>query len=63
VRAGAGLGYMMEHDVAADIAEGALVQVMAGWCPTFPGCHLYYPSRQVTPALRALIDTLRWQGN
>jgi DNA-binding transcriptional LysR family regulator len=63
VRAGAGLGYMMEHDVEADIATGALVQVMAKWCPTFPGCHLYYPSRQVTPALRALIDALRWPGS
>jgi DNA-binding transcriptional LysR family regulator len=62
VRAGAGLGYMMEHDVAADIAAGSLVQVMPEWCPTFPGCHLYYPSRQVTPALRALIDHLRWRN-
>jgi DNA-binding transcriptional LysR family regulator len=60
VRAGAGLGYMIEHDVAAEIADGRLVQVLADWCPEFPGCHLYYPSRQVTPALRALIEKLRW---
>lgn len=61
VRAGAGLGYMIEHDVAAEIADGRLIQVLADWCPEFPGCHLYYPSRQVTPALRALIETLRWK--
>lgn len=60
VRAGAGLGYMMEHDVAAEIADGSLVQVLSDWCVPFPGCRLYYPSRQVPPALRALIDALRW---
>lgn len=62
VRAGAGLGYMLEHDVADEIADGRLIQVLDDWCPPFPGCHLYYPSRQVTPALRVLIGALRWQG-
>lgn len=61
VRAGAGLGYMMEHDVVDDIAAGNLVQVLQAWCPAYAGCHLYFPRRQVTPALRALIDTLRWK--
>ncbi|GJD48323.1 HTH-type transcriptional regulator PgrR [Methylobacterium crusticola] len=61
VRAGAGLGYMLADEVAADLAAGRLVQVLADWCPAFPGCHLYYTSRQVTPALRALIDALRWR--
>lgn len=62
VRAGAGLGYMMEHDVADEIADGRLVQVLGDWCAPYAGCCLYYPSRQVTPALRALIDALRWPG-
>lgn len=61
VRAGAGLGYMLADDVAEEIADGRLIQVLDAWCPPFPGCHLYYPSRQVTPALRALIDALRWK--
>ncbi len=61
IRGGAGLGYMLEHDVAADIADGRLIQVLDDWCAPFPGCHLYYPSRQVTPALRALIEALRWR--
>jgi DNA-binding transcriptional LysR family regulator len=60
VRAGAGLGYMLDHDVADEIADGRLIQVLDAWCPTFPGCYLYYPNRQVTPALRVLIDRLRW---
>lgn len=61
IRAGAGLGYMLESDVAADLASGRLVRVLDAWCPPFPGCHLYYPSRQIPPALRALADALRWR--
>lgn len=60
MRAGAGLGYMLEEDAAADIAAGSLVQVLTDWCTPFPGYHLYHPSQQATPALRALIDALRW---
>lgn len=63
VRAGAGLGYMMEHDVADEIADGRLVQVLDAWCPSYPGCRLYYPDRRVTPALRALIGALRVYGD
>ena len=63
VRAGAALGYLMEHDVAEEIADGRLVQVLDEWCTCFPGCHLYYPNRQITPALRALIDALRWDSD
>lgn len=60
VRAGAGLGYLMEHEVAEDLASGRLVQVLDAWCPAFPGYHLYHPSRRQTPpALRALIDALK----
>lgn len=59
VRGGAGLGYMLEPDVAGEIADGRLIQVLDDWCPSFAGCYLYYPNRQVTPALRALIDALR----
>ena len=61
VRAGAGLGYMIEHDVADEIANGRLIQVLAPWCPAFPGCRLYYPDRRVGPAVRALVEALRWQ--
>jgi DNA-binding transcriptional LysR family regulator len=62
VRAGAGLGYMLEEDVAADIQAGHLVQVLTDWCTPFPGYHLYHRSQQATPALRALIDAVRWVG-
>lgn len=60
VRSGAALGYIMEEEVAADIADGRLIQVLDAWCVPFPGLHLYHPSRrQSPPALRALIAALR----
>ncbi|MHC2016948.1 LysR family transcriptional regulator [Methylobacterium sp. CM6247] len=63
IRAGAGLGYMLETDVVEDVAAGRLIQVLDDWCPPFPGCHLYFPNRQISPALRALVDTLRWKNS
>lgn len=57
---GAGLAYTLEDVVAEDVASGRLVRVLEEWCPPFPGFFLYYPGRrQMPPALRALIDTLR----
>jgi DNA-binding transcriptional LysR family regulator len=47
--AGVGLGYIMEHDVTEEIASGTLIQVLADWCPSFPGFHQYHPSRRQSP--------------
>ena len=63
VRASVGIGILSEKDVADEIADGRLIQMLNEWSPTVPGCHLYYPNRKVTSALRALIDTLRWNGS
>jgi DNA-binding transcriptional LysR family regulator len=57
---GVGIGTAMEETLKGLIAEGRLVQILRGWCPTFPGYFLYYPSRRNQPAaLAALIETLR----
>ncbi|WOJ03058.1 LysR family transcriptional regulator [Citrobacter koseri] len=61
IRSGAGLGSMLEHEVAEEIADGRLISVLDEWSPVFHGCHLYYPNRQITPALRALVEALRWK--
>jgi DNA-binding transcriptional LysR family regulator len=61
--AGMGLASLPSQIVEAEIAKGRLKQVLADWCPPFPGYHLYYPGRrQQSPALRLLIEALRWRG-
>ncbi len=58
--AGFGLACVMEDQVQKLIGDGALVRVLADWCPPFPGYHLYYASRhQPTPAFGLLVETLR----
>jgi DNA-binding transcriptional LysR family regulator len=61
--AGFGLGYVIEDQVAALIADGRLVRVLADWCPPFPGHHLYYPSRrQPSAAFALLVEALRYRA-
>ncbi|GAA5233611.1 LysR family transcriptional regulator [Verticiella sediminum] len=59
--AGFGLGYVPEEVARPHIAKGRLQPVLQDWCPTFPGYHLYYPSRrQPSRAMSVLIDALRY---
>jgi DNA-binding transcriptional LysR family regulator len=61
--AGFGLAYLPEDQVREHLAAGRLVRVLGDWCPPFPGCHLYYPSRrQPTPAFTLLVEALRYRG-
>ena len=58
-RAGVGLVYLSEWNVAPDLANGSLQRVLEGWTPHFPGLCLYYPGRRHVPAgLRALVDLI-----
>jgi DNA-binding transcriptional LysR family regulator len=62
-RAGLGIGYFFEAEVASDVAEGRLVRLLADWTPPYPGCQLYYPSRRLPPPpLRAFVEHLREAG-
>lgn len=57
---GAGIAFLIEPGVAAELADGRLVSLLDDWCPPFPGYSIYYPSRrQVSPALRAFIDWMK----
>lgn len=59
--AGAGLAFVPEERVREHVSKGRLIQVLADWCPPFPGFHLYYPSRrQPTPAFAVLVNALRY---
>jgi DNA-binding transcriptional LysR family regulator len=61
---GFGLAFVMEDQAMHAIADGRLVRVLADWCPSFAGYHLYYPSRrQPTPAFTLLVEALRVRGD
>ncbi|RJT31997.1 LysR family transcriptional regulator [Mesorhizobium waimense] len=57
---GFGLAHVPEDLARPHLAEGRLRQVLDGWCPAWPGYHLYYPSRrQASPAFAVLLEALR----
>lgn len=56
---GAGLLYSMKALVADELARGKLVQVLEPYTTTLPGLYLYFPSRAMSPALRAFVDLAR----
>lgn len=59
--AGAGLAYVPEDIALEPIAAGRLRRVLQAWCPSYPGYHLYYPSRrQSSRALTVVVDALRY---
>jgi DNA-binding transcriptional LysR family regulator len=61
--AGHGLAYVPEDLVAPLVEAGRLQWVLEDWFPTFPGLHLYYPSRrQHSRALALVVDALRYRG-
>jgi DNA-binding transcriptional LysR family regulator len=60
--AGFGLAYVPEDAAQEYLAKKRLRQVLDDWCPTFPGYHLYYPSRQSSPAFALLVSALRYRS-
>jgi len=59
-RAGLGVTYLTEWNVAADLQAGTLVRVLEDWTLPLDGLCLYYPGRRHVPAsLRALIEMIR----
>lgn len=62
-RAGHGVGFLTAPEVAEDLASGQLVRLLAEWCPPFDGYFLCYSGRRnISPALRLLIDRLRYRA-
>jgi DNA-binding transcriptional LysR family regulator len=58
--AGLGLAYLPEDQVLGHVKARRLVRVLEDWCDTFPGYHLYYPSRrQPSTAFSLVLDALR----
>lgn len=60
---GAGIAFLPETYLSAEIEAGRLKRVLDDWCPPFAGYHLYYPSsRQQSAAFRRLLEVLRFRG-
>lgn len=60
---GFGIACVPEDMAQEHIAAGHLVRVLKEWCPSFPGYHLYYPSRrQSSPAFALFVDALRYRA-
>ncbi len=59
---GGEVAFMFDNlsSASSHIEAGTLIQVLADWCPYYPGYHLYYPSRrQPTAAFKVVLDALR----
>ncbi len=57
---GLGIAYVLEFFAQTRLEAGALVPVLADWCPPIPGLTLFYPGRRHVPsALRAFIEMLK----
>jgi len=60
---GCGVAYLPEDLALEHVAAGRLCWVLPDWFPTFPGLHIYYPSRrQSSRALSLLVDALRYRA-
>ncbi|MDU1142223.1 LysR substrate-binding domain-containing protein [Aeromonas rivipollensis] len=58
-RMGLGLAYVPEELVTDELERGTLIRVLPRFSHRLEGMYLYYPHRNVSPALRALVDTLK----
>jgi len=62
-KSGLGLAYVPESLVAEELELGTLICVLKSYIHSFSGLYLYYPHRNVSPALRMVIDTLKIGNN
>ncbi|MCO7253564.1 LysR family transcriptional regulator [Dickeya oryzae] len=58
-RLGLGLAYVPEELVTHDLEQGTLIRVLQRYSHRLAGLHLYYPHRNVSPALRMVINALK----
>jgi DNA-binding transcriptional LysR family regulator len=61
---GFGLAYVLESQARPHLESGRLLACLSEWCPSFPGYHLYYPSRRHhSTAFQLLVDALRYRAD
>ena len=60
---GYGVAYIPESLVTEHIEAGRLIATLKEWSPYWAGFYLYYPSRrQLSPAMSAVVDALRYRS-
>ncbi|WP_233437164.1 LysR substrate-binding domain-containing protein [Muribacter muris] len=59
VKMGLGIAYLPEALVAKELASGELIRLFGDYGQSLAALYLYYPHRNVSPALRAVIDCLK----
>lgn len=63
VLGGMGVGYLMEADIAEEVASGQVVRLLNEWTPPIAPLCLYYSGRKnASAASRALIEAARLYG-
>lgn len=61
---GHGIAFVTEPEVREALQQGTLQRALSDWCPTFDGFYLCYSGRrQLSSALRLVIDRLRYHSN
>ncbi|MGR6981619.1 LysR family transcriptional regulator [Testudinibacter sp. P27/CKL/0425] len=56
---GLGIAYLPKELVKDELNSGELIQIFKQQSPSLPALYLYYPSRNISPALRVVVDTLK----
>ena len=56
---GVGLVWIERALVREFLENGRLISVLDDWAMIYPPDYLYYPNRQISPSLRALVDFLK----
>lgn len=54
-----GIAYLPEELVADELANGQLIRLFSEYSYTFPALYIYYPHRNISAALRVVVDNLK----
>ena len=56
---GLGIAYLPEELIAKELVNGQLIRIFNEYSYTFPFLYLYYAHRNISSALRVVVNTLR----
>lgn len=59
VKLGLGVGYLPDELILEELASGQLIRLFGEYVQSLPALYLYYPHRNVSPALCAVVNRLK----